>query len=27
GVVHWTHRDASGRKNGGWLEHNGRRYE
>jgi hypothetical protein len=27
GVIHWTHRDPSGRRSGGWLEHAGRRYE
>ena len=27
GVLHWTHRDPSGRKPGGWLEVDGRRYE
>ena len=27
GVVHWTHRDPSGRGPGGWLEHQGRRYQ
>jgi hypothetical protein len=27
GVIHWTHRDPQDRHVGGWLEHNGRRYE
>jgi len=27
GVVHWTHRDPSGRHADGWLEHKGRRYQ
>lgn len=27
GVVHWTHRDPSGRKTGGWIELNGKRYD
>lgn len=27
GVIHWTHHDPKGRKAGGWIEVNGKRYQ
>ena len=27
GVMHWTHKDPIGKQPGGWIKHNGKRYE
>ena len=27
GVIHWTHVDPTKKRQGGWIEHNGKRYE
>ncbi|MEK6711151.1 MAG: DUF3465 domain-containing protein [Nitrospinota bacterium] len=26
GLIHWTHRDPKGNREGGWIEHKGERY-
>ena len=26
GVIHWTNRDINNTREGGWIEHNGKRY-
>ena len=27
GVIHWSHHDPTKKRQGGWIEHNGKRYE